>query len=88
MYLGADVRATTERRGSKAPVPPNIHAVLTQEQRISLNKVEDFGWQLAFVRQPLFQEPVTVIVSPDRERYAVLELDGEINLHPAIVIRH
>lgn len=88
MYLGQDASVNAERRGHKAAIPPDIHAVLNQEQRLALDKVENFGWQLAFVRQPLFESPITVIVSPDKQRYAVLELDGEINMEPDIFIRH
>ena len=50
--------------------------------------MENFGWTLAFVRQPLFETAIAVVVSPDRQRYAVLESDGELNMNPQIVIRH
>lgn len=88
MYLGSDSSIRTERRGSRAPVPPNLKGILTEEQLLALNNVENFGWQLAFIRQPMFQQPIAVVVSPDHQRHAVLELDGQVNLNPDIVIRH
>lgn len=88
MYLGSDSSIRTEHRGSRTPVPPNLKAVLTDEQLHALNNVENFGWQLAFIRQPMFQEPIAVVVSPDHQRHGVLELDGAVNLDSDIVIRH
>ncbi|MCG6966571.1 MAG: hypothetical protein LJE59_08670 [Chromatiaceae bacterium] len=87
MPQGSDFGARTERRGNKPPIPPNITFLLTQEQKLALRKVEDFGWQLAFVRHGLFEQPVAVVVSPDRQRLALLETDGQLNMNPAIALR-
>jgi hypothetical protein len=78
----------TERRGSKAALSTNVNAVLNQDQSLALRKIENFGWQLAFIRQPVFEQPIAVVVSPDRTRYAVLESDGEVNMNPDIKLRH
>jgi hypothetical protein len=78
----------TERRGNKAAVPVNINTVLNQEQSLTLRKIESFGWQLAFIRQPVFEQPIAVVVNPDRTRHAVLEDDGELNMNPDITLRH
>ena len=83
-----DVATTTERRGNKAPIPTNVDSILTPEQALALRKIENFGWRLAFIRQPLFEPTVTVVVSPDGQRHAVLEADGEVNLQHDIVLRH
>ncbi len=87
MYLGTQGPTSSERRGGKAPVPSDLEQLLTQDQLLSLHRVEEFGWQLAFVRRPLFQSPVTVVTNPGHQRFAVLEEDGEINQSPDIVIR-
>ena len=60
----------------------------TRDQLLALHRVEEFGWQVAFVRRPLFQSPLTVVSSPEHQRFAVLEDDGEVNMRPDIVIRH
>lgn len=82
-----DSTGSTERRGNKAPIPPNLTFLLSQEQSAALRKVENFGWQLAFVRQPLFEKPIAVVRSPDRQRHAVLEADGELNMNPTLDLR-
>lgn len=79
---------TSERRGSKTAVPPNLRGYLNQEQRLALQKIENFGWQLEFVRQPLFQDPIPVVISPDRQRHAVLQQDGELDMNSGLSFRH
>jgi hypothetical protein len=76
-----------ERRGHKLAVPSNIASLLNDEQSLALRKVENFGWELAFVRRPLFEDPVPVVVSPDRRQYAVIEADGGLNHAPDIRLR-
>lgn len=78
----------TERRGNKAALSTNVNAVLNQDQSVALRKIENFGWQLAFIRRPVFEQPVAVVVSPDRTRHAVLESDGELNMNPDIKLRN
>ena len=68
--------------------PPNIDSMLNQDQKNALRSIENFGWQLAFVRRPAFQTPMFVVKSPDDVRHAVLEEDGAINMHPSLVLRH
>ena len=88
MTQSPNIADATERRGNKVAIPPNLSAILTRDQSVALRKVENFGWTLAFVRQPLFETAIAVVASPDRQRYAVLESDGELNMNPQIVIRH
>ena len=56
-------------------------------QKLALYQVENFGWELQFIRQPLFQEPTAVICSGERDKIGILELDGRINLKPNIKVR-
>jgi hypothetical protein len=76
-----------EKRNDLVPVPDNVDDLLNEDQRHSLRQIEVFGWQLHFVRRPLFQEPVPVILSPEGDKYAILEPDGRINMTPDSVIR-
>ena len=76
-----------EKRKDIVPVPGNLAEVLSPLQIRSLRQIETFGWRLHFVRRPLFQEPVPVILNPDGDKYATLETDGRINLTPDAVIR-
>lgn len=76
------------RRRGEAPIPHNVDKYLNEDQLMSLRQMESFGWELAFIRRPLFQEPVAVVSNSDHTNFGVLELDGSINTKPDIVIRH
>ena len=76
-----------EKRCDTLPVPDNLDDLLNKLQMRALNQIEGFGWQLQFVRRPLFQDPVPVILSPDGKRYATLESDGRINMTPDSTLR-
>jgi hypothetical protein len=60
---------------------------LNTPQLVTLAELEQFGWQLGFVRRPLFQAIVPVVLSPDRASYAVLRPDGSVDEHPDIKVR-
>lgn len=76
-----------EKRNGTKPVPDNFMEFLNHSQLLSLRKVESFGWQLLFIRRPLFLEPTIVVADPDSGRKAVLEECGKINQQYQIVIR-
>ena len=61
--------------------------LLSAPQLSTLNKMEGFGWALAFIRRPLFQDVVPVLRHPDCNRWATLESDGAFNGQPDIEIR-
>ena len=75
-----------KRKGDEA-VPDHLEEVLSEMQMLALHQVESFGWQLRFVRRPLFQEPVPVVFSGDGTKIGVLEEDGRINMEPEIQVR-
>lgn len=76
-----------DKRNSEIPVPDNLDEYLNAEQLRSLRAVEAFGWRLAFIRRPLFQDIVPVVISDDGTKYGVLEVDGSINMQHKLVIR-
>jgi hypothetical protein len=80
--------AGTDRRGRMPAIPPNYRSMLNQEQKNALRNIENFGWQLAFVRRPPFESPLFVVSSPDGQRHAVIEGDGEVNMAPSLTLRH
>ena len=88
MTLPPEPSPGSERRGHKTAIPANLDQLLTQEQQLTLNRVAGFGWQLAFVRRPLFESPVAVVASAELQRFAVLEDDGDVNMLPDIIVRH
>ena len=79
--------AWKEKRNNEPPIPGNLDEILNQHQMRALRQIERFGWQLHFVRRPLFQEPVPVIIGPGGEKFAILESDGRINMQPDSAFR-
>ena len=77
-----------ERRRGISAIPINLREFINEEQRGTLKQLEGFGWQLAFVRRPLFQDCTVIIRNADNTSFSVLEVDGTINAEPDIVIRH
>lgn len=77
-----------ERRGKMRAVPLNYRSMLNQDQKNALRNIEKFGWQLAFVRRRTFESPVFVVSSTDRQRFAIIEGNGEVNIDPDLVLRH
>lgn len=76
-----------EKRNGESPVPSNLDDVISPDQLMTLRQIENFGWQVAFVRRPLFQQAVVVVSSTDKRKFGVLEDTGELNLEPDIKLR-
>lgn len=77
-----------ERRCGQPPIPDNIDSLLSAEQRMVLSQIESFGWELAFVRHPLFQETTVVVTRRMDGSYASLSQQGELEFSPDLEIRH
>jgi len=54
---------------------------------MALADLERFGWELKFIRRPMFQQPVPVVFDSSRKHYAVLNLDGSLDENPGFDIR-
>ena len=76
-----------EKRRGDSPVPDNLEDYLNGEQMTALRQIQAFGWELKFVRRPLFQEPIAVIVNNDGDRLGTLETDGRIELRSDFNLR-
>jgi hypothetical protein len=77
----------SEKRKGDMPVPDRLEDVLNELQMRALHQIEGFGWQLGFIRRPLFQEPVPVVFSAEGDKIGILEEDGRINMEPEIKVR-
>ena len=75
-------------RGTRSPLPVDVLYYLNDVQRIALHSLENFGWQLAFIRRPLFMPPKIIVKNDAQKKYAVLEEDGSMDLTPQIKWRH
>ena len=67
-----------KRKGMK-PVPDNVEELLNPAQVSALRAIEQFGWQLHFIRRPLFQEIVPVLINQEGNKLVILEADGSLN---------
>ena len=76
-----------ERRRSQPPMPSVLKSELNPEQKETLGELEKFGWELRFVRHDPEQRPVPVIFDADREKFAVLDPDGNLDESAFINIR-
>ena len=76
-----------EKRKGEKPVPDNLESLLNQDQLLTLRQIESFGWQLRFVRRPLFQEPTPVVFNPTGDSIGILDEDGRLDIHAEIKIR-
>lgn len=79
-----DVR---ERRKLEGRPSPGLKRELNEDQRIALADLEKFGWELKFIRRPMFQQPIPVVFDSSRQHYAVLNTDGTLDEDPGFDIR-
>ncbi|MFS8136743.1 MAG: hypothetical protein ACMG50_01320 [Thermomonas sp.] len=78
---------TDERRKDVERAKRELRAELNDAQRETLGALERFGWELKFIRRPIFQPSIPVIFDGDRKVFAILEVDGNLNEHPSFSIR-
>lgn len=78
-----------ERRKGLPPVPDDIRAILTREQKSALKELEPFGWVVDYVRRPLFQQPRVIVRNPATGRQSIIEADGTVEHNPiGLNVRH
>jgi hypothetical protein len=76
-----------EKRTGVKPIPDDLKEALNEAQWQTLKGFEYSGWVLKFVRRPLLQVPVLVVLNTEDDRIGILEKDGSINMQPDIKIR-
>lgn len=76
-----------ERRRQEEETRAKLRTELNEDQRIALSDLERFGWELKFIRHPLFQDIVPVVFDPDRNHFAVIRADGSLDENPGFDIR-
>jgi hypothetical protein len=78
-----------ERERRQAPPPPSrvLERLLNPVQIETLRSLEHFGWELKYVRKPLFQSAVPIVLDGDRKNFAVIEENGALNEKPPFKLR-
>ena len=79
--------AFRERRQGQKAVPDDVFTRLTELQRLSLARLESFGWTIRLVRRPLFEDQVIVVADPTGKDVAILDEDGQLDRDTPITIR-
>ena len=76
-----------ERRVGLDAIPNDIKSRMTKLQRNTLAKLRGVGWSIQFVRRPLYEDQVIVLVDSSGEQQAVLQEDGSIIRNLGISVR-
>jgi hypothetical protein len=76
-----------ERRKGMIPVPDNLNEMLNKPQRQALSGIEYTGWELRFLRRPLFQDPVLVVQNLNDGKIGVLDKGGSVKVLAGIKVR-
>ena len=77
-----------ERRKQDNQTHGSLDEILNEAQLVTLNNMEGFGWSLAFVRKPLFQGVVPVLLHADNDKLGTLDQNGKLNVQPDIKLRY
>jgi hypothetical protein len=67
------------RRVGLVPVPDNLSEYLNEAQLSGLEKIEEFGWAIKYVRRA-----VVVLEYKDGETLGLLESDGSLSHHASV----
>jgi hypothetical protein len=76
-----------DRRKDGQPDEARLRAGLNGKQLATITTMEQLGWTLRFVRRPMFQDPVPVMMDRTGERSAVIESDGHANGEHGLTLR-
>jgi hypothetical protein len=77
----------SERRKTEAKHVVALKRELNQDQVLALAELEKFGWELKFIRRPMFKDPIPVVFDSDRRHFAILRDDGTLDENPEFDIR-
>ena len=69
----------SDKRNITDSVPDDLEELLNEAQKRTLRGINHFGWELHFVRRPLFQNPVPVLINREGNKFVILEENGSIN---------
>ncbi len=79
--------AESERRRLEKERSAELKRELNEDQLMTLRGLEQFGWELKFIRRPPFQAKVAVVFDGDRKSYGIIEADGTLNEKNELTIR-
>ncbi len=77
----------SDRRSNQEPIPKEIMLSLTQDQLISLETLEFFGWELQFIRRSDPNNCLFVFWHREYNDYACMDETGDVTIEPEIKVR-
>jgi hypothetical protein len=69
-----------EKRKGGISIPENLKEILNEAQWQALSGIKYSGWELRFLRKPVFQAPELVIQNSSDGRTGILDVDGRIRI--------
>ena len=76
-----------EKRKGRKPIPDHFKKLLSEEQLDSLRQLERFGWEICFIRMPLFQPLIVVLLNETTHQYGILTEDGQLDTESVLSVR-
>ena len=69
-----------DRRKGNCSIPENLQEILDEAQQQVLPGVKYLGWELRFLRKPMFQAPELVMQNSSDGRTGILDANGKIRI--------
>ena len=76
-----------DQRTGQSPVPSSPAFFLNQKQINGMEVLEKFGWELAFIRRPLFSEVIPVVKNHQENAVGILGVDGILTISHQLKLR-
>jgi hypothetical protein len=77
-----------EKRKGGISIPENLKEILNEAQWQALSGIKYSGWELRFLRKPVFQAPELVIQNSSDGRTGILGVDGKIKIQKIKLREH
>jgi hypothetical protein len=76
-----------EKRKGDISTPENLKEMLNEAQRQAIPGIEYAGWELRFLRKPLFQTQALVLLNSIDGRIGIMDEHGRIRIQANIKVR-
>lgn len=76
-----------EQRTGQRPIPPSPTFFLNQKQINGIEVLKKFGWELAFIRRPLFSDILPIVKNAQENTVGVLGVDGILKISSELKLR-
>lgn len=77
-----------DKRTGQSPIPDNLEDWLNEIQLQILKKIEGLGFRLIFMRRPVLEDPVPIVINDRGDKIGILEIDGRLNMETDITLRN